>query len=316
MASLIALWEQAGWGTLTAQQWEQWYELGPCGPCIVALALEGESIVGQMILSPSRLAVGNRDVLAMRISAPILDHGHRAARAVSMANPFVGMMEVAMHESRRRGVDVVYALPQASWLPFVRRGRRLGKPLLTFATAEPGCVATTLDALNDRSLQLAAVSSVSPVVRFGPEHEALWQRARDGLPIHCGVIRSHEWMQFRNGDQLALDVRDAATGRLVGYSAVRRDSGLLHDVLAATMHDLEQVLAATMHWLAGEHATSVDGTTSGFVLKAMDIPMLHDAYRRLGFTAVDYHFGFMCTALDHALEADIAPERWFLMPAD
>lgn len=317
LPSLLHLWEQAGWGTLTPEQWTNWYERGPCGPSIVSLARDEERVFGQLVLSPSRLVVDGREVDAMRISAPILDRQDRIARGVTADHPIIGLTRAATLEACERGVAVLYAQPDASWLSFVERTNRLNDPLLTYDARKIACVGRSLDGVEPRVAQLAEACTVERITAFDERHEALWRRACVEWPIACGIVRSKEWLQYRNGGHLALEVRDVAAQRLLGYAVIRRDTMLLHDVLTATPADMEFVLAAIVGWLVGPDGRDVGSHAAGApMLKAMDVVMLHDVLARLGFRPIDFAFAFMCIALDATLAPAIAPERWFMMPAD
>src|SRR5206468_12637538 len=99
---------------------------------------------------------------------------------------------------------------------------------------------------------------------------------------------------------------------LAGYAAVRRTSGLLVDLLAASPGRLGDVLAAAVHWLS----EAPPGSWCGGDLKAMATPTLAPALDALGFGPIDYKFLFVCDVLDPAARESAAPRRWYVTPGD
>jgi hypothetical protein len=130
------------------------------------------------------------------------------------------------------------------------------------------------------------------------------------------VVRGREWLRFRNSGRIAVEVRERGSGRLVGYTATKRQTGLLADALARTPTDLPRVLAATLRWLASEQGARVPEALTH--LKMMLTPALAAALEAFDSEPVDYRFAFTCNTFDAAalpLEV-LAPERWYLMPGD
>ncbi len=108
--------------------------------------------------------------------------------------------------------------------------------------------------------------------------------------------------------------RDTADGSLVGYTATKKQTGLLADVLARRPEDLTSVVAASHRWLAENRGQVTNGWTD---LKVMKTPALEPTLNKLGFEDEDFKFAFTCNTFDPSLRIeDIAPERWYLMPGD
>jgi hypothetical protein len=121
----------------------------------------------------------------------------------------------------------------------------------------------------------------------------------------------------RNRSHVTLQVRSPGDGSLVGYSATRRDDGLLVDILSRTPAEITPVLAATARWLTQHPIDNGPGKPSVHKLKAMETPILRAALAALGFAPYNYKFAFVCNSLDSSLALEaIAPERWYLMPGD
>jgi len=213
----------------------------------------------------------------------------------------VGLFKTAAAAARERGFEIVYSLPEHAWLRILRLAPRFGQT--RFDSTTFGCSELPLAASS-----LPGTVEARPVERFGPEYEELWEEARESFPIRCGVVRDGSWLTFRNSGRIALEVRDAADGSLVGYSATKRGTGLLADVLARRPGRLTEVIAATAAWLAADESRGITH------LKAMRTPALEPALRELGFTPVDYRFAFTCNALGGAPGGE--PGSWYVMPGD
>jgi hypothetical protein len=221
-----------------------------------------------------------------------------------------GLCKAAVTAARERGFEMIYSLPERAWLPVFRLFPRFGLP--RFDAAAFGCAALPLDPATASRLEPSAWSvEARPVAQFGAEHEELWQSARESFPISCGVVRDGGWLTFRNSGRIAFEIRRLEDGSLVGYSAIKRQTGLLADLLVRRPEHLQTVLAATALRLA--HQPHGPGALTH--LKAMLTPALEPALRALGFEPVDYTFAFTCTTLGDGLEG-AAPERWYIMPGD
>ena len=73
LPGVLRLWDEAGWGTLTPEQWREWFVDGPQGPSLVTVAIdERGEVVAQEVFAPSRAVVRGREIRALRLSAPIL----------------------------------------------------------------------------------------------------------------------------------------------------------------------------------------------------------------------------------------------------
>jgi hypothetical protein len=305
LAGVLRLWEEAGWGPLTPQQWREWYVDTPDGESIIIVAVDGDGeIAGQGVLTPTRVALGGEDVPSLRLSAPILRSDLRTGRLKRSDHPAVGMLAVGTALAESLGYRLIYAMPDRAWLPFFRW-------LPRFDHARFGCVAVRPGA---SGISATGHYEARAVTSYGREFEQLWEAARGGMPVEIGVVRSPDRLAYKNGGHLAVEVRDNRCGSLLGYAAVKKANGLLVDLLARSREDLTHVLRAIVGWLAEAPAGSwgEDG-----LLKAMVTPQLATALASLEFQAIDYEFLFVCHALDGSLSREaVDPTRWYLTPGD
>jgi hypothetical protein len=309
--ALLRLWEEAGWGTLTEEVWRQWFVETPHGRCVVAVAVDDRGeVVAQEMFTPSLLSIDGREVHALRFSAPIVSRSVRDVSLRSREHPVVGLYRVASEAASAQGFGVIYSLPEYGWLPIFRQ-----EP--GFAEAVYPCVAVPLEwsgglqpAGERRRAEARRSTYVACPPEFNEEYDQLWLSARETFPIHCGVVRRQEWVRFRNSGRIAIEVRDASDGSLAGYASVKKQTGLLADVLARHPDELPHVLQTTLRWLSENRG----GLTH---LKVMQTPALAAALEGLPTETVDYRFAFTCRTLDEMLPAEaIAPARWHTMPGD
>jgi hypothetical protein len=315
LPGLLRLWEGAGWGTLTPEQWRAWFVEGPQGPSLVTVGVdERGEVAAQEMFAPSRAVVGGREVRALRFSAPILREDLRGRLLRSPDHPFVGLYKAAAGAAAERGFSVVYSLPEYAWLPVFRIAPRCG--VRPFAEAAYACASLPFEAARSAAVRGAAEGlEARAVEEFGDEYEGLWREARASFPIDCGVVRDRDWLAFRNSGRIAVEVRDASDGGLVGYSATKRATGLVADLLAREPAELKRVVAATLRWLERERGGSVPEALTH--LKVMRTPTLAPALDALGFEPSDYRFAFTCNSFDSSLALEeIAPERWYVLPGD
>jgi hypothetical protein len=315
LLGLLRLWEEAGWGVLTPEQWRAWFVDGPEGPCLLTVGVDEQGeVAAQEMFAPSRVVVGGREVRALRFSAPILRGGLRGRSLRSEEHPLVGLYKAAASEAAERGFSVVYSLPEYAWLPVFRQAARFGIP--PFAEAAYACALLPIEAARSTTVRHAARGlEARAVAEFGAEYEELWREAKGSFPIECGVVRDKAWLAFRNSGRISVEVRASSDGKLVGYSATKRQTGLLADLLGRSSVELTGVVAATLRWLDAERGRSVPAELTH--LKVMRTPALAPALDALGFAPTDYRFAFTCNSFDPSLTLDeIAPERWYVLPGD
>ena len=314
LPGLLRLWEEAGWGTLTPEQWREWFVDGPQGPSLVTVAIdERGEVVAQEVFAPSRAVVRGREIRALRLSAPILREQIRGESLRNGAHPIYGLLKAGEAAAAASGFSVIYSLPEYGWLPVFRILPRVGIP--RYGEAAYACASLPLEAASAPEIECAARGfEVCGVVEFCEEYEDLWQQAKETFPIDCGVVRDTAWLRFRNSGRITVEVREPATGRLVGYSATKKQTGLVADLLAREPGELKHVLAATLRWLQANRSDLPAGLTH---LKVMRTPAFAPAVDALGFTPDEYRFAFFCKACDSTIPLEeVAPERWYILPGD
>lgn len=315
LPGLLRLWEEeSGWGAISPGQWHKWYVETPHGRCLVIVAVDEQGeIVGQEVFIPSRVIIGDREIPALRLSAPVLCKNLRSAVLHGADHPAIGLYLTGAKAAVADGYGLIYAMTQHAWLPFFRGGARLGLPRVV--DAEYACLGLPITSVSSKATEAAGYLTVSPVTNFDARFESLWQSAKDTFPITCGVVRSPAWVHYKNKGHVTLEARDSGDNALVGYTAIKKQTGLLVDILARRPDDLAPVLGATLDWLATEQNDAVKGGID--YLKVMQTPLLRPALDALGFTPVDYRFAFVCASLEPGLPLEtFSAEHWYVTPGD
>ena len=108
LPGLLRLWEEAGWGTLSPEQWQEWFVDGPQGPSLVTVGIDGQGeVVAQEMFAPSRAVVGGQEVRALRVSAPIVREGLRGGSLRNGAHPIYGLLKAGEATAAERGFSIV-----------------------------------------------------------------------------------------------------------------------------------------------------------------------------------------------------------------
>jgi hypothetical protein len=296
--ALLRLWEEnTDWGQLTDEQWRKWYVNTPHGPCLIPVAVdEAGTIRGQAVFTPARLAFGDEELKVLRISAPILQ---KQLRAIQRPHPALCLYDVAMEAASAQGYRLFYAYPDQSLAPFFRHIKNVRLLELNSVVCD----------WNSEGPPIGRELSVTPATRFGDEYQHLWDESRSAFPIAVGITRSPEWLRYRNGGRLALEVRDVRQN-LVGYVAFRTRTDLLNDCVARTSEELTDVLSAAIRWLGKQPDRPK-------LVKAMASPIIWPALEAAGFTPEKFKFLFAYCALDPGLRIEAFDlDSWHLMPGD
>mgnify|MGYP002777656241 CR=1 FL=1 len=312
--AVLELWEHhSGWGGITRQQYHEWYVDTPYEPCISVIAENEEGqVVGQGMFIPSRLFTDGKEIRSVRISAPIFHKDYRQSLLSGRNHPTVGMFLYSLETIRQMGYELTYVFPAAGWVPFLQRFPALG--LGTWNLASYPCYELPLTAPETYSETLDPTLDVRLVTQFGPEYDQLWEEAVGHYPIQCGTIRRKEWLQWKLGGHLNLEVRNKATEELIGYLSVKKQGGLIVDALARTSADLRTIYQTAIQSV---HHRNPDRLPLPFdTLKGMLTADAERALAPIPYERVEsYTFAFGTYLLDET-GVNPAPDQWYLMPDD
>ena len=308
LPGILRLWEEdSGWGGISAKQFDDWYIKTPYGKCLIVVAVnQANKIVGQNIFTPSRIYVGGEEKKALRLSAPILIKKFRA-RISNPAHPVVGMFKCGVEAAVEQGFSVIYSFPQTAWLPVIKHiFPQIGIDMQKVAAGQIECFAVSLNSFSSGESE----SETSVINFFNDEYDLLWQSAAKNFPLNVAIVRNADWLNWKFGGHLVLEVRRRK--KLIGYAAIKKETGLVEDALAATPDDLEIVIKEVVRTL------SADGDLlPNRELKLKKMSATASIIEKLGFQKIDYKFGFWCFSPDDSISADkLQISRWFMMPGD
>ncbi len=317
IAGVLQLWEESsGWGSISEEQFCEWYVETPYGEALLVVALdEANCVVGQEVFIPSKVYVDGTEKKALRISAPILAKEFRG-EINDGPQTIIEMYRVGIKAAIEKGYSIIYFFPVVSYLPFFRRfSSLLGLKANQFIATTFDCYAlSTLSRLAE-NLAVEEAVEVSIATEFNEEYDRLWQDAKNEFPINCAVVRSSGWLKWKLGSHCVFEVRRKEDKELIGYAAIKKKTGLLVDALARTPKDLETVVRTAIETLL--ESNDLKNHAKIEEIKIMKTDVLASIIEKLGFIRNEFQFGFYCYSLDDTIAMQsLEPSRWYLMPND
>lgn len=310
--AILQLWQdESGWGAITVSQFDSWFLNTPYGKCLIVVAVsENEKIVGQIIYSPSRMIVAGKEIKTLRGSAPILSSNFRQGNIRSTDHPAFAMIRAGFQIAYEAGFQYVYTFPAFGWLALLR----LFPTLLPnpSETVSFDCFAISLDTPQTFKW-LENTYTVKVGESFTAEYDVLWNEAVLHMPVKCGIIRNAAWLNWSSGDHLKLELRTAHNNKLIGYMTVKKESGLITDVLATSIGDVERVfnyVVSALHY-QNDKRIPVDFTQLKGMLTTLTTPVVEN----IGYTKDNYRFAFGGYLLDTTIPFEkLQADQWYMTP--
>jgi hypothetical protein len=311
---LLRLWQKKPeWGTLTPEEWREWYVQTPFGDAAVVVAVNraSEEVVGQMVFAPSLLLVSGREVPAYRVNVPIL------ARPLTWAahdvrpfdHPLAAMYLHGIKALRDRRRGLIYAVPDPRWLRALQV-----TPFFQYGAFPLWSHPLTLEA----PLPLGPGFTAGPLEQNDKGIDALWEKA--SRLYGCLVVRNARTLPFKVGSPEYHVVGAYKGSELVGLT-VSRSKGdgqwLICDVLSADAGpSLRATLAAACNLADRQaHAAPLERPISKVAV--LTTPTMEPAARALGFARDAYEFPLVVHLLDETISKDeVAPPRWYVSAND
>lgn len=303
--ALLTLWRtESGWGDLTADEWHRWYRNTPFGDALVVVAVstDGE-VVGQVVFTPSRVHVGDQEVAAYRLAAPLVQRAWRSAGSLrDTSHPAIQLYAAGYDFAKADGAALIYSLPEVTWMPLLRHLEAKDPRALRCGTDRLAWSLRANAPWNGRGAQ------VVPAPQIDEEVLDLWRRFRMAFDVPVCVARTVEWIRYRTGALATIALRDAS-GILAGFAAVHPKTGLITELMALDEVALVRTLRAVSAWVS--EAFPEVGEVKALGTTAI-LPCLAEA----GFARVDYRFGFAVAVVDPTLVAATDPDGWHVVPGD
>ncbi|GGD65774.1 hypothetical protein [Croceicoccus mobilis] len=288
------IWQEAGWGELSAEMFDYWCNHNPEGLIIPVVALdETGRVVGLITMLPHRIAVGDRVVQGGRFMANIVSNEFKGRFDIA-THPIMGLWAGCREAAVRRGYPVIFSLPKSGWLAILRKAAASGMKEIPHKRI--GCMERPVAS----PPALIGGMTARPVAELTADHAQLWQQARKNQDIGCAIHRDLATLSYRNSEHRNFELV-TASGTLAGYATVRKD-GLLYDIVTLERDLYDPALAALLNALDSSIIPD---------LKLMMMPYYEDP-AALGFVNSIYKFGFAVEALDETLTDEFAVDSWYL----
>lgn len=300
---LIALWsEYSGWGPVEHDFWQALMVDRPDGPATIVVAEEGQRLVGQFVFLPGRVSVGGRQLMALRMFAPVVDPNLRSWP--DRAHPAIAMFDFALGSLQSLGIEVIYGLPDPRWRSLIRRSTSLA------------CTLFPLWSLRVPVRELPELPAGAEVVDVEPDDPRLAELCSRSAALHpiCVMRQSTSffWRAAVVGQSL---VGVEIDGELIAVAELRSKGdrqALLGTILSRdTADSLRAGLAGAVRYASG-HAASWEIGKIGALVSSP----LRGHVAALGFARDDYDFLFCVGAATAELQETLAPERWYVSGSD
>ena len=313
LPGIFSLWENySGWGSITIQQFNDWYIDTPYGSCPIIVAENGSGeIVGQLSFTPTTILIEGKEVKGLRLSAPILHQDFRLHELRSGDHPAFLMIKHGMNIAREMGYSIVYSLPALGWLGLLKMFPRFGLPDIKTASYDCVSIPLTDNKIPGDYVQIDLDTTV--IDKFDESFDELWKEYSTSFPINCGIIRNSSVLNWKASSHLVFKIKKAEC--LIGYAAYKKKDGLLVDILARTPRELKDVLLSSVKAM---HYSNEKRINAGFEeIKLMCSPQLAPIIKSIATRPVNFRFAFGCYPLTTLVgNKHILPENWYIMPGD
>jgi hypothetical protein len=312
MDGILRLWkEESGWGEITTKQFNDWYINTPYGRCLIIVAADDENkIAAQIVYSPSRMIVDNKEIKTLRGSAPILSSTLRQSNLRTFDHPAFGLIKKGFEVASEKGFQYIYTFPSYGWLGMLQLFPRLmPNPC---ETVSYDCFAISLEETHTlQTLKNDYYITISSVIT--DEYDTLWQDAIQEMPVKCGIARHSNWLQFGMGPNLLLETRRTSDNKLIGYMILKKDTGLIADILARNETDLKNVFLYSINAIHHKNAARIPIAITQ--LKVMHTKNMEPVINKIGFLKDNYRFAFGGYLLDTTIDFEkIKAENWYMTP--
>jgi hypothetical protein len=310
LEKVLELWEKnSGWGAITRQQFYEWHMNTPYGNCMIIVAEDAlDGVIGQMIFVPSKVYIDGGEKNAYRVMAPIIKNDFREFDIKHFDHPAYAMFRFGIQEAKKNDHEIIYFLPSLGWVAAVKTFPKYGLPAASIAIND--CLRIKRDTDNifpNEHLGNYYLQSG----HFNEEYEQLWDDAIVSLSIQCAVVRHSKWLKWKRAPHILFEMRNKTNHQLKGYIVIKKDSGLVVDLLARSIEEMESVVRLTVQWV---HQNNADDQQHTFTeIKLMQTPFINKVLNSISHDKIDFRFAFVYYFLDGQMQNN---KEWFIMPDD
>ena len=315
LGGVLSLWkDHSGWGAITETQFRNWYLDTPHGACLVAvMEEENGQILGQMVMIPAQATFQGKSLKVLRAVAPILHSAARSLRLTDRDHPALQLYRCLMLEAKKQDYALAYTFPAYGWQALMKVFPKHGLPAWNISEFE--CYAVDLEQFPDDLQQAVSQISVQKVSSIQADYDQLWQEALAQWPFQYSICRDKNWLQWRQGGHLVLEMRQKNNLALMGYLVIDQRTHLLIDALAPSPDALKLVLQAGIWALHAQNEERIPFEGKG--LKVMYTDFMAKALEGMALQKVDFMFTFGCNPFQEWLDPDkLDTQEWYLMPND
>jgi hypothetical protein len=314
---MLDIWEKfSGWGYISEEDFLKWYVNTPYGESLIIVTTDEETgrLLGQLMLIPSQLRVGQQTVKGYRLFAPVIHDDIRGMDIRDMNHPAFSMFRFSMSIVKERGYSILYSFPSIGWIPVFRRLAQFGIPDVTTATFRCAGIPFTRENFSDRLF--AKRYNLVRTKIFTEEFDQLWGQAVAGLPVECGVIRSKERLSYKLTSHYVLEGRDEKNV-LIGYIAFRKINGLVVDALAKSREELKYLMHDAVRYISELKQEGQNPLGNNSEIKCICFPYLEEILDTIEHKEIPFDFAFACCLIDEKVPPEAAKaDKWWMMPDD
>jgi hypothetical protein len=211
----IRLFREAYSRRLAPRVWEWRFLRNPAGKGIIELAWDGTTLAGHYAVSPVRMRIRGRDVLAALSGTTMTHSGYRGLGLFPL------LARRTYERARRAGHMLVMGFPNKN------SHRGLVRDLTWKDVHEVPKFAASVSAIG----QVGHDPGIVELTRFDPRFDRLWDEVKDDCPI--SVIRDRRYLQWRYVDNPEDRYRIFACEdrrTIAGYVVAKRYEKELHIV--------------------------------------------------------------------------------------
>lgn len=308
--AIIKLWEEeSSWGGITNEQFDQWFVHTPYGKAVIVVAENSEAeVIGQIVMSPSRMIVDGKEIKSLRGAAPIVNKEMRGGNIKDINHPVATMFRKGFEIAFAAGYQYFYSFPAYGWLGLLRLIPRMMPNPSDTTSFE--CFSISLSEKNvlvkeDDRLKVVMQTKLTQ------EYDNLWNEAVEQMPIHCSIVRRHNWLQWVVGGMCVLEVRNVSDDKLIGYAAIKKESGLMVDVFARTSSDLAKVYEQCVYTLHRDNPQRFSLLFN--TIKGMITPQNESILNKIGYAKDDFRFAFGSYLLDTTIDFEkVKAANWYM----
>jgi hypothetical protein len=303
LPQVLRLWEEAGWGEVSLEEWTARHRDGPGGPSHIIVAVDDDGVLGQVTVLRTALNVRGATEPVARASGVIMspDFRRRAGYLPLPSHPVLRMLTCAIDTAAAGGAIAGYALPD--------------KRVMRIAALAARSARTTRFPFWSRPLDAAPVAPAGhefATAVSADEIDALWARCRGELVCTVRDARTLAWKGLFAPLRIEGVRRDGELVAVVASRAQGDRQWLVEDLLAVDDRAKAAALAAVVRTAQEE-----SGVRELRKVGALVTPGLESASAQTGFAPDDFTFNLLVNPIDRAYPVEeIQPERWYVSPND